>query len=229
MIEALIFDFDGLIIDSEIPAFYSWQAIYQDYQCDLPLEEWVKCIGGTTAHFDPFVELEARTGYPVPREEIRKKRLAIHHEMLRTRLALPGVETYLDIAHKLDLKVGLASNSSYQWVSGHLARLGLLEKFDYIRTIDHVAHAKPDPALYLATLEGLQVQAENAIALEDSPHGVHAAQQAGIFCVAIPNEVTSRLSLDHADVRLSSMAEMPLQHLIELVEERQRKREAGVV
>lgn len=73
---------------------------------------------------------------------------------------------------------------------------------------------------YLAVLDALNVCGKQAIALEDSPNGVRAAQRAGIFCVAIPNLVTSQLPLEHADMRLASLDEMPLEQLLAKVEEK---------
>ena len=216
MIEALIFDFDGLILDTEISAYQTWQEIYREYACDLPFSTWALCIGGSPELFDPCEYLEAQIGRPLLREEIRLRRRQRHVAMVETQLALPGVEEYLLGAKRLGLKTGVASSSRHEWVDTHLARLGLLEYFDCIKCFDDVKHPKPDPELYLAVLDALNVRARQAIALEDSPNGVVAAQRAGIFCVAVPNPVTSQLSLEHADLQLTSLTEMPLEELLTL-------------
>jgi beta-phosphoglucomutase-like phosphatase (HAD superfamily) len=96
----------------------------------------------------------------------------------------------------------------------------LLEYFAILKTGDQVARTKPAPDLYLAALDALGVRADQAIALEDSPHGVRSAQNAGIFCVAVPNQLTGRLPLEHADLRLTSMAALPLEELLRTVEEK---------
>lgn len=220
MIRALIFDFDGLILDTENSEFISWQEIYAEYQAELLLEEWAVCIGSGAETFDVYGRLEALVGRPLPREEIRQRRMQRHLALLGEEVLLPGVEDYLRDAKRLDLKLGAASSSSRKWVAGHLERLGILHYFDYMRCGDEVQRKKPDPELYLAVLAGLNVQADEAIALEDSPNGVWAAQRAGIFCVAVPNVITSQLPLDHADLRLTSMAAMSLEALIALVEQR---------
>lgn len=223
MIQAIICDFDGLILETEVPAFQSWQDIYREYDCDLPLEKWVACIGGTTQHFDACAYLETEIGRTLPREEIQARRKQRHLELVETLEVLPGVEQYLDEARKLGLKVGLASNSTRTWVGGHLRRLGLYEKFDFIRCGDEVPHQKPEPDLYLAVLAGLDIPATQAIAFEDSPNGVLAAQRAGIFAVAVPNVITQQLPLEHADMRITSMADMPLAHLLAKIEEQKAK------
>ena len=76
---------------------------------------------------------------------------------------------------------------------------------------------KPNPDLFLTTLDRLGVTKEAAIVFEDSPNGVKAARRAGIFVVAVPNELTSTLSLDEADLMLSSLSDMPLPVLLDKV------------
>ena len=99
---------------------------------------------------------------------------------------MPGVLDYLRDAHRLGLKVGLASSSSCAWVEGHLVRLGLREYFDCVRARDDVSITKPDPALFLSAVETLGVQPCEAIAFEDSRNGLIAARRAGLHCVAVP-------------------------------------------
>lgn len=217
MTQALIFDFDGLILDTEISAYQTWQEIYREHECDLPFSTWAMCIGGSPQLFDPCEYLEAQIGKPLLREEIRLRRRRRHMAMVETQAALPGVEEYILSAKRLGMKLGVASSSRHEWVDNHLARLGLLAYFDCIKCSDDVKYTKPDPELYLAVLDALHVQAGQSIALEDSPNGVMAAQRAGIFCVAVPNTVTGQLSLEHADLRLTSLTEMPLEKLLEKI------------
>ena len=229
MIQALIFDFDGLILDTEISAYQSWKEVYQEYSCELPLEKWILCIGGTLEHFDVYAYLEDLLGYEIPRAELNAKYRKYNLERLESQLALPGVEACMRDAQRLGLKIGLASNSPYSWVGGHLKRLGLASYFDCIKTGDDVTHSKPHPELYLAALDCLGVEPEQAIALEDSPHGVHAAQRAGIFCVAIPNQLTYHLPLDHADFRITSLEATPLEHLIIEFQARKMQKESSAL
>src|SRR5581483_5413115 len=118
------------------------------------------------------------------------RRMRRYLEMIEAQAVLPGVEAAIADARRLGLKIGLASSSHRDWVVGHLSRLGLHAHFDTLKTADDVTHTKPHPELYLAVLDALGLQAREAIALEDSPHGIHAARNAGIFCVVIPNQMT---------------------------------------
>ena len=226
MIHALIFDFDGLILDTEEPEFQTWQEVYAEHNAQLPLEQWATAIGSGLESFDVFGFLEAQVGRTIEREAIAVRRRERNRELLALKTVLPGVETYIDEAKRLGLKLAVASSSTRAWVTDHLTRLGLLEKFDYLRCGDEVVHKKPDPELYLDVLKEFGIPGTQAIVLEDSPNGVRAAQAAGIFCVAIPNVVTGQLPLDHADLRLVSMADMPLEKLIALVESRGRQVQA---
>ena len=219
MIKALIFDFDGLILDTETPDFISWQEIYQSHGCELSLEKWARCIGTNGVLFDPYDELETLLGRPVNRASISRKRHRRDSELIGNEVVRPGVETYLADAKKLGLKLGVASSSAKNWVVGHLSRLGLAAYFDCIKTGDDVEQAKPDPALYRLALDGLGLYPDEAIALEDSPNGILAAKRAGLFCVAVPNSVTRQLPLDKADLQLNSLAELPLANLILKVEQ----------
>ncbi|MEW6300050.1 MAG: HAD-IA family hydrolase [Thermodesulfobacteriota bacterium] len=211
--QGLIFDFDGLIVDTEWPAFQTWQEVYQAYGCSLSLSVYAACIGSPGA-FDPHAHLEARIGRVLDREHIRLQRRQRYVELTGSQALLPGVEGYITEAKRLGLKLGVASSSSREWVVGHLVRFGLHEYFDCVTCRDDATAVKPDPELYRLALAALELPAAQVIALEDSPNGVLAARRAGIFCVAVPNTITCRLSLAHADMCVPSLAEVPLEQLL---------------
>ena len=216
--QALIFDFDGLILDTEGPDFESWQEMYREHGVELPLERWALILGGTGASdFDPYDYPEELLGHPVDRDAIWTKRRKRDAELLMEQPILPGVEGYLADAKRLGLKLAVASSSDEGWVTGHLTRLGLIDHFDAIKTCDDVENAKPDPELFLAAMEALGVAADQTVAFEDSPNGVLAAKHAGIFTVAVPNPISAQLSLDHADLVLNSLEELSLEELLEKI------------
>jgi len=218
MIRGLIFDFDGLILETEEPIYLAWQEVYQSYGCHFPLEIWTGVIGMADFDFEPILELERQLGTSLNHQEIQSdQREREAHKILRQPV-LPGILDYLNNAKADGLKLGLASSSSCEWVVGHLDRLGLLAYFDVIKGSDDVRRTKPEPELYLSVLDELGLMPEQAIVLEDSPPGVMAAKRAGIYTVAVPNVMTLDLGFDHADLRLSSLQEMPLHTLIDLVE-----------
>lgn len=208
-----MFDFDGLILDTEEPVYRSWLEVYQAHGQELPFERWIQIVGSTTTGFHPQNHLEERLGRPLPKE-VLDRRIGRRTEMILAQKLLPGVVLRLDEARAAGIKLGVASSSTSDWVRGHLARLGILEKFDCIRCRDDVARAKPEPDLYVAVLECLGVSASEAIAIEDSPNGITAAKRAGMRCVAIPNSITEGLDLSRADLVLPSLADVTLDQLL---------------
>lgn len=209
-LEAVIFDFDGLVIDTESPAFDAWSAIYREHGQELRLDLWVGCVGASEAGFDPIRHLAALLGRPVDgaalmADKERRKKAAC--DALRP---LPGVLERLAEARELGLKVAVASSSSRAWVEGHLRRLDLVQAFDAMRTKDDVARVKPHPDLYLAAATALAVAPERCLAIEDSVNGVHAARAAGMACLAIPGPITRALDFRHATARFDSLATVRL-------------------
>ena len=224
MIRGIIFDFDGLLVDTEIPAFESWREIYADYGCELPLAVWATCVGGSGAEFDACDYLAAQTGRTLDRAALHQRRAQRKGELVAGLPLLPGAHEVIHAARRLGLRLGLASSSSHPWVEGHLERLGVRGHFDQIACREDVARVKPDPELYRTVLARLGLQPDEAFVLEDSPNGIIAAQRAGLFSIAVPNPLTGQLPLDHADLRLTSLADLPLEQLIALVQVRQAGR-----
>jgi HAD superfamily hydrolase (TIGR01509 family) len=213
LIRALIFDFDGLILETEEPIYRSWKEVYEARGVALPFELWVKTVGSSNQAFQPQRYLEEQLGAPLP-QDVLDRRVARRVELVLAEPLLPGVAELAQAARAAGMKVGVASSSSRDWVKGHLERLGIAELFDCLRARDDVEHVKPDPDLYLASLDCLGVVAAEAVAIEDSPNGVTAAKRAGLRCVAVPNRITAGLDLSEADLRLTSLAEMTLPQLL---------------
>ena len=216
-VRGLLFDFDGLIVDTETPSMASWQEMYREHGHELPLEQWMTLVGTIGAPFDPYTHLEELAG-PLDRETVLQRRR--DHELSLTDVEdlRPGILEYLEDARALGLKTAIVSSSTKDWINRHLARLERAEHFEAIVAADHdVSRAKPAPTLYLEALDQLELGPEEAIAFEDSPNGIKAAKAAGIFCVAVPNGVTATLGLDEADLVLDSLADLPLRALIERV------------
>lgn len=213
MIKALVFDFDGLILDTETVEFRAWQELYISHDARLEWSQWILGVG-TQDGFDPYGELERQLGFVVDRTAIRSTVRERVQDLVVEQEPLPGVEQYLRDARKEGLKLGVATSSGKGWAEGHLERLGLAHYFEVVRSRDDVVRVKPDPDLYVSVLEVLGVEPPEAIAFEDSLHGVRAAKAAGVFCVAVPNEVTRRLPLEEADLLLDSLTALSLNELL---------------
>lgn len=220
MIRALIFDFDGLILDTEWPDYLSWQEQYQAMGCELPLPLWIDSIG-TDTQFDPYALLAELSGCAVDTAAVRAARRARMAELIEAEEPLPGVLDYLDAAKRRGLKVGVASSSPRVWVEGYLEQHGLAGLFDCVKCSDDVPRVKPDPALYLAALAALDVPPTAALALEDSLNGLAAAKAAGLYCVVVPNRLMQEHTFEQADLRLASLAEMSLESVIQFLTAKQ--------
>jgi HAD superfamily hydrolase (TIGR01509 family) len=221
MIKALIFDFDGLILDTETPDMHAWQNIYAEYGFSFPIESWGEIIGGTgESHFDAAVHLQGLLGRPLDLQTLKTKQIQISHSLVDRQTVLPGVIDYLNEAKRFALKLAIASSSPHSWVDTHAQRLGIIHYFDAVVCADDVppGRTKPHPDLFLMALDRLNVKNNEAIVFEDSPNGVRAAKSAGIFVVAVPNPVTSLLSIENANLTLRSLADLSLPALLNKVQ-----------
>jgi len=214
-LKGLVFDFDGLILDTELPEYQAWQDIYHRYNRELPLEEWAKILGTSPEYFDAAKYLEQQTGLSLDCRALHNEQRAIADAIIRESTPLPGIVSMLTRATELKLRLAVASSSPADWVLGHLTRLGLLRYFDHVFTARDVKQVKPDPELYLTAIRALGIQSYEAMAFEDSPNGITAALAAGLFCVAVPNTLTSKLNTDHASIRYASLGTVTLDQVIE--------------
>lgn len=215
-IRGLLFDFDGLLVDTESVSRLAFEELYREHGHELPLDQWATLVGTIGAPFDPVGHLEELLGRTLNREELTTKRRAHEHRLADLEQLRPGVEDYFVEAERLGLKTAVVSSSDNWWIERHLRRLGRLEGLDAVVAANgDTARAKPRPDLYLDALARLGLTPAEAIAFEDSPNGIRAAKTAGIYCVAVPNPITAVLPLDEADLVLESLADVPLPELLE--------------
>jgi len=215
-IRGLLFDFDGLLVDTESPSRLAFEELYRDHGHELPLDQWATLVGTIGAPFDPVGHLEELLGRTLDRDMLAEKRRAREHRLADLEELRPGVEDYFVEAERLGLKTAVVSSSDTHWIERHLGRLGRLEGLDAVVAANgDAARAKPRPDLYLEALEQLGLEPHEAIAFEDSPNGVRAAKAAGLACVAVPNPITAGLALDEADLVIESLADVPLPELLE--------------
>jgi HAD superfamily hydrolase (TIGR01509 family) len=215
-IRAFLFDFDGLILDTEFASRAGWELLYREHGHELPADLWATVVGTTHAPWDPRAHLEELVGEPLEWQALNERRYAHEIELIEAEELRPGIVEYLAAAKRHRLKRAIVSSSTRPWVDMHLERLEEAVGWDAICTADgDPARAKPSPTLYLEALDALDVAASEAVAFEDSPNGVLAAKAAGVFCVAVPNEVTRELGLDAAgaDLVLDSLADLPPESL----------------
>jgi HAD superfamily hydrolase (TIGR01509 family) len=215
-IRGLLFDFDGLLVDTETPSRLVWEELYREHGHELPQDHWATLVGTIGAPFDPFGHLEQLVGRPLDEQALTTRRRAREYELTDLEELRPGVEDYFAEAERRGLRTAVVSSSDDEWIARHLGRLGFLEGLDAIVAANgDTERAKPRPDLYVEALDRLELKPHEAIAFEDSPHGVTAAKAAGLVCVAVPNPITATLAFDDADLVLESLADVPLAELLE--------------
>ena len=217
MIKALLFDFDGTLVDTESIDLRTWTEVFEAHGVAVPLDRFALRIGTLTGP-NEFDELDALLEAPCDREAVTATRRRRELELLELEPLRPGVRGFLEDARDLGLQTAIVSSSSRPWIDSNLERLGLVDGWATVVCADgDTTRCKPSPALYLEALELLGVAAAEAIAIEDSPNGIASARAAGIFCVGFPNDVTSTLDLSRADLVVESLEDVSLADLLERV------------
>ncbi|MGC5326338.1 HAD family hydrolase [Brevibacillus sp. SYSU BS000544] len=213
MIKAIVFDFDGLIVDTENAWFEAFRDVFSEqFGMNVTLEEFAMCIG--TENSVLFDALERKVGRPLDRNGIERLTLQKYEEKMTAISLRPGVLEYLKEAKKLGLRIGLASSSSRKWVEHYLTETGIIDYFEVLKTKDDVEQVKPHPELYLQAISSLGVGSAEALAFEDSANGCNAAVAAGLRCVIVPNLLTRTLQFEKYDWRLESMEDCSLSQLV---------------
>jgi HAD superfamily hydrolase (TIGR01509 family) len=223
-IHAFLFDFDGLILDTETASRAGWRWLYEQHGHELPDDLWITVVG-THSSWDIMGHLEELLGAPLDRDVWNERRYEHELTLLEAEELRPGILDYIAYAHEHGLKRAIVSSASRRWIDMHLERFEQAVGWDAILTADRdAARAKPNPTMYLEALDVLGVAAEEAVVFEDSPNGVAAGKAAGIFVVGVPNEVTRAVGLDDADLVVDSLAALPPGELLQRAGARGRER-----
>ncbi|GAA2629675.1 HAD family hydrolase [Dactylosporangium fulvum] len=213
VISVLIFDFDGLLMDTETTLFECWRYEWRQHGLELDPARFFADHGGDVTE-QRYAELARAVGPGYDRAASHARRIAYREELHATLGPAPGISEWFAEAAGLGLRLAVASSSPTHWVHGHLTRAGLLSRFEVVACGDEVTGHKPDPAVYLLALRRLGIAPEAAVAFEDTPHGVAAARAAGLRCVAVPNPYAARDRFGAADMVLRSAATTTLTRLL---------------
>lgn len=213
-VRALLFDFDGTMLETESPSYGSWRELLAEHDYELTPETWSAAVG-TLGGLDPVQLLEEHLGAPVDGEALRSRQAARHRELLTEETLRPGIQRIVDEARARGLELAIVTSASRRWVDEHLRRLRLDADWQHVIAADGVpARAKPAPLLYLEALERLGLSAEEAVAVEDSPNGVTAAKAARLTVIAFPNPITETMDLGHADALVRDLDGLGLDGLL---------------
>jgi HAD superfamily hydrolase (TIGR01509 family) len=210
MIRALIFDFDGLILDTESSLIEAYADVHARHHVPFDRAVFLRSVGHADYAFDPWHGFDKRADR-VALESERRRRNQDRDQSLPI---LPGVVPLLDAAQAARLRLGVASNSSHAHVEGHLGRLGLLSRFEFLACREDAPSPKPEPDLYRLVLNHFGLKGTEAVAFEDSHTGTLAARRAGIWVVSVPNGSTAHHDFSQAHVRAPSLTAVGLADLV---------------
>jgi HAD superfamily hydrolase (TIGR01509 family) len=218
VITALLFDFDGVVVDTEVPTYESWRETYAEHGVDLALQDWLPAVGSgssVSGAFDAVAHLEALLGRSVDREAVIASRSRRKSEFYARAPLLPGVREVLGEARERGLQTAVVTRNRNERVVAQCRVVGLEHEWDALVCANEEP-TRDKAELYRLALAKLGVGADEALAFEDSPAGVDAAKRAGVLCAAVPNEITRRADFAEADVVLQSLAVHSLDEILEL-------------
>ncbi len=204
----IIFDFDGVLVDTEWAIYQSWVRLYAREGQQISIATYSPCLGAGYSHWNPAEHLEKLTGRTYDWDvETSARQAELESDLARSGL-MDGTAELLTWCAGQGIGLTVASSSSRRWVQGWLERLGIYDCFQGVFTRTDGYAVKPDPALFLAAQQNLQLPKEDCLIVEDSENGTIAARNAGIPCVAIPNRMTELSDLSRAEYRLRSLREL---------------------
>ena len=206
---ALVFDFDGLILDTESSMIDAYADVHAAHGVPFDRTQFLRSVGYPDFSFDPWHAFEKWADRAALEAERRER----NRELDLGLTILPGVVALMDEARAAGLRLGLASNSGHAHVERHLGRLGLLDRFSIIACREDFASPKPEPDVYRLVLNRLGIKGREAVAFEDSVVGTRSARRAGLWVVAVPNGSTAQMDFPQAHLRLNSLADTNLADL----------------
>jgi HAD superfamily hydrolase (TIGR01509 family) len=207
MIQAILFDLDGLMFDSEPHSLASWEAVLAERGVTLDQLTIDSILGrriDATArtlidkyHLPDTVQglADAKTEYQITH---------LHGNVP----PMPGLIELLDEIDRRRLPKAIASSGIHRYVEAVLRVNDLRDRFSVIITGDQVARGKPAPDVFLAAARALNVEPVHCLVLEDAPTGVQAAKAAGMMCIAVPDHSVAQLDLSQADKIVASLYEV---------------------
>ncbi len=214
--QAIIFDMDGTLIDSELHWHSAELSFLNKFNIELTPEHTMKMTGRSLRESVAMVKDEYRLSETVD-ELLEAKNKASESIYVHQAQAMPGALELLKCAKASGLRLAIASGSSLERIKMIVDRLGWGDYFDELVSTDHVNYiGKPDPAIYRYTVEKLGLQPSDCVVLEDSVNGVRSAKGAGVPCVAIIEPRWSKGDYSEAQLQVSSLADQHLYNFLGL-------------
>ena len=200
---AVLFDFDGVILDSEWPIYQSWKRLFEREGQDLAQDIYVKCIGSDFDTWSPPSYLEELTGKTFDWDTENSVRQVEITRDLKNAIPMPGAAELIKAL--ADKPTAVVSSSSHNWVDGWVEKLELMHYFNTTVCRGDAPKIKPAPDLFLEAARQLDIKPEHCLVIEDSMNGLISAHQAGMKVLAVPNRLTSVLDFSKAEWVVTSL------------------------
>lgn len=207
-IGAVLFDFDGVLVDTEWAIYNAWHRTFIENGHPLPLEIYTQCIGSDFNTWSPKVHLEELSGLTFDWHDLDERRQESIVKDLAGEGAMPGVVALLEQLEQAGIRKAVVSSSSHHWVDGWLEKIGLAGRFEQVVCRGDAERIKPAPDLYLEAMRRLDLEPQDCLVIEDSLNGIKAANAAGVEVWAVPNRVTACLDFSLAQRVFGSLEEM---------------------
>lgn len=206
--KGIIFDFDGVLVDTEWAIYQSWVHLYAREGQEISIATYAPCLGAGYSHWDPAAHLEKLTGKTYDWAIETPARQAMLEADLERMGLMAGAAELMDWCEEQGIGMAVASSSSRRWVQGWLEKLDIYHRFAGVFTRTDGYPVKPDPALFHAAQQCLGLQRDECLIIEDSENGTIAARNAAIPCVAIPNRMTSASDFSRAARQFDTLRDL---------------------
>jgi len=206
--KAVLFDFDGVLVDTEWAIYMAWRDCFAEHGQELPLEIYTRCIGSDFATWSPKTYLEELTGREFDWDLMDQERQVVIRNELAEEGAMSGAVELLEHLHEQGTALAVVSSSSHQWVDGWLEKLDMARYFQHVVCRGDAPRIKPAPDLWIEALRLLGLDGSESLAIEDSRTGLISAKAAGLTVWIATNRVTSVLRFAEADRCFVDFAEM---------------------
>lgn len=204
---AVLFDFDGILVDTEWAIYQAWRRVFEAHGQHLPLEIYTRCIGSDFATWSPKTHLEELTGLAFDWHDLDTRRQGEIMADLTHEGPMHGAIAVLEKLKSAEIPCAVVSSSSHHWVDGWLEKLGLAAYFKTTVCRGDAPRIKPAPDLYLEAAKRLAILPADCLVIEDSLNGLNSARSAGMAAWVVPNRVTECLDFSGAEQIFRSLAE----------------------
>lgn len=213
MLKAIVLDFDGLIIDTEVMIYEIYKEWFKNnLNYNLTIDEHVVCVGANSDALLKF--LKDNHNLKINKEKFEKETIDSTLEVIDTLQLKPGVKKLIETAKALNLKIFLATSSKLEKPYKQLNRLGIYDDFDFLVTADDVKQVKPHPDIYLKVIEKSKMKASELLVFEDSANGLIAANKANIKTVVITNKVTEQSEFKDYYKKYKTLEDFDLKEIV---------------